>query len=86
MKHIDYTFILQVRDAPGVLVRIAQVFARRGCNIRSLHVQPKPSGQWSTMKIDAFDISRPEQMQHQLEKLIDVHSVTMRHHTVEDKK
>lgn len=83
MKHIDYTFKLEVRDVPGVLVRITQVFARRGCNIRSLVVQPPQSGSpWSIISIEAYDISRPDQIEHQLEKLIDVHHVSVSHNTI----
>ena len=35
-----HTFSLVTRDKPGVLVRIALVFARRGYNIESLAVSP----------------------------------------------
>jgi acetolactate synthase-1/3 small subunit len=84
MRHIDYTFTLQARDVPGVLVRIAQVFARRGCNILSLHVQPPQGAQWATITVDAYDIPRPDQIKHQLEKLIDVNQVTTHKHTVKE--
>jgi acetolactate synthase I/III small subunit len=70
-----YTFLLEVRDTPGVLVRIAQVFARRGCNIRTIRVQPSTNAPWSTMTIPALKIAHVEQLQRQLEKLIDVRSV-----------
>ncbi|HEX3081674.1 MAG TPA: acetolactate synthase small subunit [Candidatus Saccharimonadia bacterium] len=80
MAPSDYTFILEVRDAPGVLVRVAQVFARRGCNISSLHVTPHPDGQWSTMTITARMSTGPIQIQRQLEKLIDVSRATMHKH------
>ena len=83
MRHVDYTFTLEVRDEPGVLVRVAQVFARRGCNISSLDVRPEQDGPWSIMNIDAYDVPRPEQIHYQLEKLVDVHSVTVHKHDVE---
>jgi acetolactate synthase I/III small subunit len=35
-----HTFSLVTADRPGVLVRIALVFARRGYNIESLAVSP----------------------------------------------
>jgi len=83
MQHIDYTLVLEVRDKPGVLVRIAHVFARRGCNIRSLHVEPHAEDQWSTMTIIVRNVVRIEQITHQLEKLIDVASVDI-HKAVEN--
>lgn len=82
MKHIDYTFTLEARDVPGVLVRITQVFARRGSNIQSLHVRQEKSGQWSVIDVDAYDVPRPDQIEYQLEKLVDVHNVVTTHHTV----
>lgn len=74
-KHTDYTFTLEARDVPGMLVRITQVFARRGCNIQSLNVRPQKVGQWSVIDIDARDVERPEQIEAQLQKLIDINSV-----------
>lgn len=71
-QQVDYTLVLRVRDRPGVLVRIAHVFARRGCNIRSLHVQPEDDGDWSVMTIIVRNVAHIEQIIHQLEKLIDV--------------
>lgn len=70
-----YTLTLQVRDAPGVLVRVAQVFARRGCNISSIHVTPHHNEPWSSMVISVRNVARIDQIVHQLEKLIDVKSV-----------
>lgn len=74
-KHTDYTFTLEARDVPGMLVRITQVFSRRGCNIQSLNVRPQKVGQWSVIDIDARDVERPEQVEAQLQKLIDINSV-----------
>jgi acetolactate synthase I/III small subunit len=82
MKHIDYTFTLEARDVPGMLVRITQVFARRGCNIQSLNVRAENDGPWSVIDIDAYDVPRPDQIQYQLEKLVDIHQVTVHHHAV----
>jgi acetolactate synthase-1/3 small subunit len=76
MSQVDYTLVLEVRNQPGVLVRIAHVFARRGCNIRSLHVQPHSSDQWSTMIIIVRNVPHIGQITRQLEKLIDVARVT----------
>lgn len=81
MKQTDdhtYTLILTIRNNPGVLVRCAQIFGRRGHNIEALHVsadinQPNRS----RMTITAFGkpgVSR--QISLQLQKLIDVLHVT----------
>lgn len=84
MKHIDYTFTVEARDVPGMLVRITQVFARRGCNIKSLNVRSNEIGEWSIIDIDAYDIERPDQIISQLEKLVDIHSAKVKHHTVKE--
>jgi acetolactate synthase-1/3 small subunit len=72
------TFELKVRDQPGVLVRIAHTFARRGYNIRKLHVEPNPDSQWSTMTIVTATAPRIEDLAVHLEKLVDVDQVTVR--------
>lgn len=84
MQHIEYTLVLEVRDKPGVLVRIAHVFARRGCNIRSLHVQPQKDDEWSIMTIIVRSVPHIDQIKHQLEKLVDVASVDI-HKAVKNK-
>jgi acetolactate synthase-1/3 small subunit len=76
MKHTDYTFTIEARDVPGTLVRITQVFARRGCNIKSLVVRSKQHDGWSVIDIDAYDIEKPIQIEKQLQKLIDIHTVS----------
>lgn len=80
MKQPDdhtYTLTLTVRNRPGVLVRCAQVFNRRGHNIEALQVAAsKDTPDESTMTITAF--GRPEVMDQivaQLAKLVDVQSV-----------
>ena len=79
-KDGDYTYTLNllVRNRPGVLVRCAQVFNRRGHNIESLHVRPDHANDTqSTMTITAF--GRPSMMSPivgQLNKVIDVLQVT----------
>jgi len=69
------TYHLTVRDVPGVLVRVAQVFSRRGCNIRAIEVVPQEASEWSIMTIVALDVTRPENVTKQLEKLVDVRDV-----------
>lgn len=72
-----YTLTLTVRNRPGVLVRCAQIFGRRGHNIESLHVAAQPgSDDLSTMTITAF--GKPDvmlQIMMQLTKLVDVVSI-----------
>jgi len=72
-----HTFSLLVRDRPGVLVRIALVFSRRGFNIESLAVSPGRIEGFARMTI----VSRGapdtvEQINKQLAKLVDVVFVT----------
>lgn len=69
-----YTLVLNVHNNPGVLVRCAQVFNRRGHNIEALQVTPIPeSHTQSHMKITAFGDSKTiHQITMQLRKLIDV--------------
>lgn len=81
MLNIVYTFNLLVRDQPGVLVRVAQVFARRGCNISSIHVDRPENAEWSQMTISAKNVGRTDQIVSQLEKLVDVHAVTVKERT-----
>ena len=69
------TLKLRVRDIPGVLVRIAHIFARRGINVRSLNVQPEADNTWSVMTIVIETTPRAQELIHQLEKLVDVDKV-----------
>lgn len=68
-----HTISLFVRNQPGVLIRVALVFSRRGFNIDSLVVSPGAKDEFSRMTItctgrgDSF-----EQISKQLTKLIDV--------------
>lgn len=72
-----YTLTLTVRNQPGVLVRCAQVFTRRGHNIEALQVAPALSlPDVSIMTITAY--GNPEVMNRvvaQLKKLVDVSKV-----------
>jgi acetolactate synthase-1/3 small subunit len=67
-----------VRDHAGVLVRVAELFSRRGYNIDGLTVGPTSSPGLSRMTISlratAADI---DQVQRQLEKLVDVVAVRL---------
>lgn len=71
------TFSLVVADRPGVLVRIALVFARRSYNIESLAVSPGAMEGFARMTIvSRGDPGNADQMVKQLAKLIDVVFVT----------
>ena len=68
-----HTLSVYVANKPGVLARIAQVFARRGFNIESLVVSPAMDGRFSRMTIGASgDPSMLWQIISQVAKLIDV--------------
>ncbi|MCP3984319.1 MAG: acetolactate synthase small subunit [bacterium] len=68
-----HTISLYVTNKPGVLVRVALVFARRGYNIESLVVSPAAKGDFSRMTITCSGESTTlEQMIKQLSKLVDV--------------
>jgi acetolactate synthase-1/3 small subunit len=68
-----HTISLYVNDKPGVLVRVALCFARRGYNIESLVVSPSALGGFSRMTITCSgDPDTFEQIIKQLSKLVDV--------------
>lgn len=79
-----HTISLLVRDAPGVLVRVAMVFSRRGYNIESLVVSPAARHGFSRMTVTCSgDPAILEQMIKQLAKLVDVvHAID---HTASDR-
>ncbi len=78
-----HTISLVVNNKPGVLVRVALVFARRGYNIESLVVSPTADGDFSRMTITCSgDPATLEQIIKQLHKLIDVVGAT--DHTRDD--
>jgi acetolactate synthase-1/3 small subunit len=69
-----HTISILVRNKPGVLVRVALVFARRGYNIESLVVSTDvANGDFSRMTITCSgDPETLEQIIKQVTKLIDV--------------
>ena len=77
----SHTISLFVRDEPGVLVRVALVFSRRGYNIESLVVSPAAKSGFSRMTMTCSgDPSILEQMIKQLSKLVDVvHAIDHTH-------
>src|SRR6202790_2207599 len=69
----QHTLSVLVENKPGVLVRIAGLFARRNFNIESLAVGPTEHAEISRMTIVVNCESRPlEQVTKQLNKLINV--------------
>ena len=72
-KPNTHTISLLVANKPGVLIRCAQVFARRGFNIDSLVVSAAVNPKFSRMTITAQgDGATLEQIIKQSGKLIDV--------------
>ena len=68
-----HTLSVLVEDQPGVLARIASLFARRGFNIESLAVGPTEAAGVSRMTIVVNAAESPlEQVTKQLNKLINV--------------
>ena len=68
-----HTISLFVNNKPGVLVRVALVFSRRGFNIESLVVSPAAEGRFSRMTIACSgDPDTLTQVVKQLAKLVDV--------------
>jgi acetolactate synthase-1/3 small subunit len=78
-----HTISVFVNNRPGVLVRVALVFSRRGYNIESLVVSPAAEGRFSRMTITCSgEVEALEQIIKQLQKLVDVvHAVD---HTGDD--
>ena len=68
-----HTLSVYVANKPGVLARVAQVYARRGYNIESLVVSPSKDGAFSRMTIAvAGSPDGLDQIIKQTNKLIDV--------------
>ena len=73
MRVNQHSISLLVTNKPGVLIRIALVFSRRGYNIDSLVVSPTHNGKFARMNIVASGEPKTLiQIIHQLNKLVDV--------------
>ncbi len=71
--HRFHTLVVLVENKPGVLARVAGLFARRGFNIESLAVAPTDDDNFSRITIVVDVESAPlEQVVKQLDKLINV--------------
>lgn len=74
---MQHTISCLVENKPGVLARVASLFARRGFNIESLAVGTTEQKDTSRMTIVVEgDVSILEQITKQLNKLIDVIKVS----------
>ena len=72
-SHRFHTLVVRVENKPGVLARVAGLFARRGFNIESLAVAPTDDDRFSRITIVVDVESAPlEQVVKQLDKLINV--------------
>ena len=73
MNNLNHTISILVVNKPGVLMRVAQVFSRRGFNIDSLVVSSGFDEKFARMTITAQgDVDNLGQIKKQLSKLIDV--------------
>lgn len=83
-----HTLSVYVHNRPGVLVRVAHIFSRRGFNIESLVVSPSMDGKFSRMTITAAgDGATLEQIFKQVSKLVDVvHATEHSHQEVVEKE
>jgi acetolactate synthase-1/3 small subunit len=71
--HRFHTLVVRVENKPGVLARVAGLFARRGFNIVSLAVAPTDDDRFSRITIVVDVESAPvEQIVKQLDKLVNV--------------
>ncbi len=78
-----HSMSLLVNNRPGVLIRIALVFSRRGYNIDSLVVSPTSDERFSVINMTATgDSATLDQILKQVNKLIDVVHAT--DHTDDD--
>ncbi|MDX1679413.1 MAG: acetolactate synthase small subunit [Akkermansiaceae bacterium] len=69
----SHTLSIQVNNQPGVLMRICQVFSRRGFNIDSLVVSEGRNAHFSRMTIGiSGDPEGLDQIIRQVNKLVDV--------------
>ena len=68
-----HTLSVLVEDKPGALVRVCQLFARRGFNIESLAVGPteRPEVSCITLRVNC-DEQPLEQIEKQMHKLVNV--------------
>jgi acetolactate synthase I/III small subunit len=70
---VTHTLSVLVEDKPGALVRVCQMFARRGYNIESLAVGPTERQDVSCITLRVNCEAQPlEQIEKQMHKLVNV--------------
>jgi acetolactate synthase-1/3 small subunit len=69
---------LTVKNHPGTMVHVANLFARRAFNLEGILCGPLPDGRESRMFLLVNEDARFEQVVRQLEKLHDVLGVRVR--------
>jgi len=74
----DTIIELKVRNHPGVMSQITGLFARRAFNLEGILCGPEGDGSKSRMILMIYQNMRMEQLVKQLEKLYDVHTVSVR--------
>jgi acetolactate synthase-1/3 small subunit len=69
----QHTVSVELENKPGALVRVSQMFARRGYNIQSLAVGPteRPEISRLTLRVDCSN-QTIEQIEKQIHKLVNV--------------
>ena len=73
-----HTLAVLVENKPGVLTRVAALFARRACNIKSLTVGETDHPEISRMTIEVMaNENQTNLMCNQLAKMVPVHSVKL---------
>ena len=68
---------LHVRNHPGVMSHICNLFSRRGCNVEAILCMPRPDGENSTIYLLLHENGRIPQMKRHAMNLQDVYDVTI---------
>jgi acetolactate synthase-1/3 small subunit len=71
-----HTWALRVTNHTGVLTKVVSLFSHRGYNIQTLHVEPMPGSELSTIHIEGEGgMDKARQITMQMHKLEDVKEV-----------
>ncbi|RKS85123.1 acetolactate synthase small subunit [Orbus hercynius] len=80
MTNTNIMLTLTVLNHPGVMTHICGLFARRAFNVDGILCLPINASQYSRIWLLVKDDERLEQMVRQIEKLEDVHEITINDH------